>query len=158
MDVQPYQAPQADLTIASVYCRQCGSKIAADTNQCPSCLASQNLNPKSRITAGVLALFLGGLGIHRFYLGQWWGVFYLLFWGTGIPSIVSLIESIVFFCSNESNWQRKHGNVNNGSGPVMAVVLVFVFVAVIGILAAIAIPQYQHYVERAKQAQLMQQR
>lgn len=158
MDAQPYQAPQADLTIASVFCRQCGSKIAADANQCPSCLASQGLSPKSRITAGLLALFLGGLGIHRFYLGQWWGVFYLLFWGSGIPSIVSLIESIVFFCSNESKWQRKYGNVKSGSSAVMAIIFVLVFVAVIGILAAIAIPQYQHYVERAKQAQLQQQR
>ena len=153
MHAQPYQAPQADLTIASVFCRQCGSKITADANQCPSCLASQNLNPKSKITAGVLALFLGGLGIHRFYLGQWWGVFYLLFWGSGIPSIVSLIESIVFFCSNESVWQRKYGNVKSGSTAVMAIVCAFIFVAVIGILAAIAIPQYQQYVERAKQMQ-----
>nr|WP_298142608.1 NINE protein [uncultured Pseudomonas sp.] len=156
MDALPYQAPQADLTIASVFCRQCGSKIAADANQCPSCLASQNLNPKSKITAGVLALFLGGLGIHRFYLGQWWGVFYLLFWGSGIPSIVSLVESIVFFCSNESNWQRKYGNVKNGSNVLLAIVCTFIFVAVIGMLAAIAIPQYQQYVERAKQVQLEQ--
>jgi TM2 domain-containing membrane protein YozV len=158
MDAQPYQAPQADLAIASVFCRQCGSKIAADAKQCPSCLASQNLNPKSRITAGVLALFLGGLGIHRLYLGQWWGVVYLLFWGTGIPSVVSLIESIVFFCSTESTWQRKYGNVKGGSSAVIAIVGVVVFVAVVGILAAIAIPQYQHYVERAKQLQLEQQR
>lgn len=86
------------------------------------------------------------------------GVFYLLFWGSGIPSIVSLIESIVFFCSNESKWQRKYGNVKSGSSAVMAIIFVLVFVAVIGILAAIAIPQYQHYVERAKQAQLQQQR
>ena len=156
MDAQPYQPPQADLTIASVFCRQCGSKIAADAKQCPHCLASQNLNPKSRITAGVLALFLGGLGIHRFYLGQWWGVVYLLLWGTGIPSVVSLIESIVFFCSNESNWQRKYGNVKSGSSAVLAIACVFIFVFVIGILAAIAIPQYQQYVERAKQSQLQQ--
>ena len=25
---------------------------------------------KNRVTAGVLALLLGGLGVHRFYLGQ----------------------------------------------------------------------------------------
>ena len=86
MDAQPYQAPQADLTIASVFCRQCGSKIAADANQCPSCLASQNLNPKSRITAGILALFLGGLGIHRFYLGRT---------GSGVAMLLLLILGAV---------------------------------------------------------------
>ena len=83
-------------------------------------------------------------------------MFYLLFWGTGIPSVISLIESIVFFCSNESNWQRKYGNVKSGSSAVLAIACVFIFVFVIGILAAIAIPQYQQYVERAKQSQLQQ--
>lgn len=158
MDVQPYQTPKADPSITNVFCRQCGNKVAATASQCPSCQASQNLNPKSKITAGVLALFLGGIGIHRFYLGQWWGLFYLLFWGTGIPSIISLIESIVFFCTNETKWQGKYGNVKSGSSAVMAVVGVFVFVFVVGILAAIAIPQYKSYVERAKQTQLQQQR
>lgn len=157
MDAQPYQSPQADLTPASVFCRQCGSNISADAKQCPNCQANQNLNSKSRITAGVLALFLGGFGIHRLYLGQWWGLFYLLFWATGIPSLISLIESIVFFCSSEASWQRKYGNVKQGTSVVLAIVGAFIMVGVIGILASIAIPQYKVYVERAKQAQLQQQ-
>ena len=157
MDAQPYQSPQADLTLASVFCRQCGSNISADAKQCPNCQANQNLNSKSRITAGVLALFLGGFGIHRLYLGQWWGLFYLLFWATGIPSLRSMIESIVFFCSSEANWQRKYGNVKHGTSVVLAIVGAFIMVGVIGILASIAIPQYKVYVERAKQAQLQQQ-
>ena len=41
---------------------------------------------------------------------------------------------------------------NRGSGIVVALLLVLVIV--IGILAAIAIPAYQDYVERAKQAQM----
>ncbi|MGM9508565.1 TM2 domain-containing protein [Larkinella sp. GY13] len=35
---------------------------------------------KSKSTAALLAFFLGGLGIHKFYLRQTgWGVAYLLF-------------------------------------------------------------------------------
>lgn len=158
MDAHPYQAPQADLTLATVYCRHCGTSITATARQCPSCQASQNLNPKSKLTAGVLAILLGGLGMHRFYLGQWWGIFYLLFMGSGIPSVISLVEGIVFLCTNETRWQQKYGNVKGGASAVMAVVGVLVFVAIIGILAAIAIPAYQDYVKRAQQAQLQQQR
>lgn len=44
-------------------------------------------------TALVLALLLGGVGAHRFYLRQWgWGVAYILFCWTFIPVVVSLFE------------------------------------------------------------------
>jgi len=41
----------------------------------------------------ILALLLGGVGAHRFYLRQWGlGVAYLLFAWTFIPVFVALIE------------------------------------------------------------------
>ena len=45
-------------------------------------------------TVGVLlALFLGGLGIHKFYMGQTTaGVLYLVFSWTGIPTIIGFVE------------------------------------------------------------------
>lgn len=52
---------------------------------------SQRKNPT---TAVVLALLLGGLGAHKFYLGQMGlGILYLVFSWTGIPSIVAFIEA-----------------------------------------------------------------
>ena len=40
---------------------------------------------KSKVAAGLLGIFLGGLGIHKFYLGRWgWGIVYLLFFWTYI--------------------------------------------------------------------------
>lgn len=33
---------------------------------------------KSRTTAAILAIFLGGLGIHKFYMGKAIGLVYLL--------------------------------------------------------------------------------
>jgi len=46
------------------------------------------------VTVGVLlALFLGGFGAHRFYMGQiGLGILYLVFVWTGVPSLVALVE------------------------------------------------------------------
>ena len=48
---------------------------------------------KDPTTAVLLALFLGGLGAHKFYLGQTGaGIVYLLFCWTSIPALIALIE------------------------------------------------------------------
>ncbi len=47
----------------------------------------------SRTTAGVLAVFAGTVGVHKFYMGQWKkGILYVLFFWTGLPFILSLLE------------------------------------------------------------------
>jgi TM2 domain-containing membrane protein YozV len=52
---------------------------------------------KNRKLAVILAIALGGFGAHKFYLGKnLWGIIYLLFCWTGIPTIISLIEGILF--------------------------------------------------------------
>lgn len=49
------------------------------------------------VAAGLLALFLGGLGIHKFYNGSWgWGILYLVFCWTFIPGLVALVEGIMY--------------------------------------------------------------
>ncbi|MDI3383257.1 NINE protein [Xenophilus aerolatus] len=93
-----------------VFCRGCGKEIHESARACPHCGATQRSGAaKSKLVAGLLALFLGGLGIHRFYLGQWWGIFYLFLCWTFVPSIVSLVEAIVFFCTSDSSWEKKYG-------------------------------------------------
>lgn len=48
---------------------------------------------KTKLSAGLLALFFGGFGIHCFYLGQTLkGVMYFLFCWTFIPSFFALID------------------------------------------------------------------
>ena len=48
---------------------------------------------KNEVVGVLLALFLGHFGIHKFYMGQTgWGVVYLLFCWTGIPTILGFIE------------------------------------------------------------------
>ncbi len=52
---------------------------------------------RSRITAAVLALFLGGLGFHKFYIGRSGaGLLYLLFFWTLIPMVVGFLEGISY--------------------------------------------------------------
>lgn len=141
MHAQPYQPPTSSDAAECVYCRYCAGPLTPVDNQCPQCGAKQNLNAKNKVLAGLLALFLGGLGIHRFYLGQWWGVFYLLFYWTGIPSIASFIEAIVFLCRDRATWLAKYGNVKHSS-----LFNVFLGVLMSLILATTALAAYATYV------------
>jgi TM2 domain-containing membrane protein YozV len=97
--------------MAMVFCRGCGKEIHETAPTCPHCGAPQRLGypGKNKAVAGVLAILLGGLGIHRFYLGQWWGIFYLLFCWTLIPSLVAFIEGIVFLVTDDATWNAKYG-------------------------------------------------
>lgn len=50
---------------------------------------------KNRTTAAILALFLGGFGIHRFYLGApVRGFMYLLFCWTLVPAILGFFTAL----------------------------------------------------------------
>ncbi len=65
--------------------------------------------PKDRITAGIIALLLGGIGVHKFYIGKIAsGVLYLLFCWTGIPLLISFIEGIIYLVENDEEFQYKH--------------------------------------------------
>lgn len=71
---------------------------------------------KSKIVAGLLGLFLGGLGVHNFYLGYTGKavaqlLLTLIGWviliGPIISGIWALIESVLILCSSYgSNWHR----------------------------------------------------
>lgn len=64
---------------------------------------------KNKLLATILALFLGGFGIHKFYLGKpFWGILYLLFFWTGIPGLVAFIEAICYICTSDDNWDKKY--------------------------------------------------
>lgn len=64
---------------------------------------------KNKAVAGLLGIFLGGLGIHKFYMGSMvWGVIYLLFCWTGITAFIGFIEGIIYLVQNEHNFQIKN--------------------------------------------------
>lgn len=120
-----------------VYCRKCGKQIYESDTFCPHCGAQQkvanmnantdvpsnfnmsgNININSnlggisqrRLLAILFAILLGGLGIHKFYLGQiGMGILYLLFCWTGIPVIVGIIEGILYLCMSDADFEAKYG-------------------------------------------------
>lgn len=92
------------------YCTNCGNELKNGAEFCPKCGAktgnknAQVVNdnqPKSKMAAGLLGIFLGYLGIHNFYLGYTnKGVAQLLLtlvgWiACGIGPIVAWIWSLV---------------------------------------------------------------
>ena len=68
---------------------------------------------KNKTTAAILAFFLGGIGIHRFYLNQiGYGFLYLIFCWTFIPAFIALIDFIVFLTMSEQVFNLKYNRGN----------------------------------------------
>lgn len=65
---------------------------------------------KSKLASALLAIFLGDFGAHKFYLGRpGMGILYLLFFWTGIPAVIGIIEGIMYLLQSEETFQEKHG-------------------------------------------------
>lgn len=63
------------VNVGNKYCANCGQPVLPGASACTACGAYINYVPagsqqKSKIAAGLLGIFLGGLGIHNFYLGN----------------------------------------------------------------------------------------
>ena len=55
-----------------------------------------------------LALVLGGIGAHKFYLDKpGMGVLYMLFFWTGIPSIIGIFEAVKYIRMDEDEFHRR---------------------------------------------------
>jgi TM2 domain-containing membrane protein YozV len=70
---------------------------------------------KDKIAAGLMAILLGSLGIHLFYLGKTgWGLVFLL--GTlftcGMAAVITgtigLVQGIMYLCANDYDFQQKY--------------------------------------------------
>ena len=108
-----------DLAISKIgaaqkYCFECGAVIRANAEICPKCGVRQpmiNQSSKNKVVAGLLAIFLGGVGVHKFYLGKiGQGVLYLLFCWTFIPAVIGFFEGIIYLASSDANFEAKYGD------------------------------------------------
>ncbi len=103
------------------YCENCGKPLKENQDVCLNCgvavrkdngtttnITNINTNPatapKSKICAGILALFFGTLGVHNFYLGySSRGIVQLLLTlltcglGAFVTGVWALIEAIMLF-------------------------------------------------------------
>ena len=76
---------------------------------------------RTRTSAILWCFFLGVFGAHKFYLGQsGWGIVYLLFFWTGIPSIAAFIEFIMLLLMADNEFNRRF---NSGANQATASVI-----------------------------------
>jgi TM2 domain-containing membrane protein YozV len=62
-----------------------------------------------KVVAGILAILLGGLGIHKFYLGYTSaGIIQLLLSCIGIGAIIGLIEGIIYLTKSDEEFVRTY--------------------------------------------------
>jgi len=111
------------------FCSNCGSATQTNQAMCVKCgfalvtppatvaVQAQSPEAKSKVAAGLLGIFLGSLGIHKFYLGYTSpGVIMLLVSlvggaitcgvATGVMSIIGLIEGIVYLVKSDADFHR----------------------------------------------------
>lgn len=71
---------------------------------------------KSKGTAALLAFFLGGFGIHKFYLGSTKaGVLYLLFSWTCIPALIAFFDFFILLFMDDRKFNYIYNPHLNGS-------------------------------------------
>jgi TM2 domain-containing membrane protein YozV len=94
------------------FCHACGAVIRTAAEICPKCgvrqLTASSL--RNRVTAALFALLLGGLGVHKFYLGKvGQGFLYLLFCWTFVPAVIAFIEGIIYLTLSDQAFQERYG-------------------------------------------------
>ncbi len=103
------------------FCSQCGAATQPQQVLCTQCGASLATpsGSKNKIAAGLLAIFLGSLGIHKFYLGySKEGLIMLLVTvvggvitcgvAAGVMSIVALIEGVLYLTKSDEEFAQTY--------------------------------------------------
>jgi TM2 domain-containing membrane protein YozV len=63
----------------------------------------------SRVTCGILAILLGGLGIHKFMLGNiTGGIIMIVLSCCGVGSIIGLIEGIIYLTKTDEEFYQTY--------------------------------------------------
>jgi len=119
------------------FCSDCGSQIDTNTRFCPSCGKNRNpstsiatnqttnrvISEKSGLTAFLLCLFLGSLGIHRFYVGKI-GTGILMLLTSGGFGIWYLYDLITIVCNNFTDKNDHVVEITRDPSPAKTVLMV----------------------------------
>ena len=104
-----------------MFCKFCGAEIDDDCVVCPACgkqvaplktenenLFGKTINGRNRLIAALLALFLGGIGIHHFYLGNTtYGIISIIFCWSGIPYIIGIVQGIMMLLETDEEFAKR---------------------------------------------------
>jgi TM2 domain-containing membrane protein YozV len=104
---------EAPAPSATAFCHACGTPVDPRAEICPHCGVRLRPLPigKNRVVAALLAIFLGGLGAHKFYLGRTgWGIAYLLLCWTLLPCIVGIVEGLMYLAQSDAEFAAKYGS------------------------------------------------
>jgi TM2 domain-containing membrane protein YozV len=87
------------------FCHACGTSIDARAEVCPKCGVRQvgsapGISDKRILPVFLLCLFLGGLGVHRFYVGKVGTGIAIILTFCGFLGIWPLIDLILILTSN----------------------------------------------------------
>jgi TM2 domain-containing membrane protein YozV len=107
------------------FCHNCGVQTQPKQILCTKCGVTLSAGKqKSKVTAGLLALLLGGFGAHKFYLGYTteaiitlaavWGGLILLGIPTVIMGVLVFIEGIIYLTKSDEEFEATY--VNNKKG------------------------------------------
>lgn len=116
--------PRCGFPISNDECHWCKKSIPFKDKACPHCGLFQPAqpseefkqpttviakNPKSRSMAVLLAMILGGIGLHKFYLNKpGAGVLYLLFCWTFIPVILGFFEGLSYLSMSDKDFVNRY--------------------------------------------------
>lgn len=119
--------------IEKKFCPNCGTSTQPLQAMCTSCGVSLAKGPgggatageKTKVAAGLLGIFLGSLGVHKFYLGyKKEGLIMLLVTlvggiitcgvASGIVSIIGLVEGIIYITKTDEEFEQTY--VQNRKG------------------------------------------
>ncbi len=74
---------------------------------------------KSKTTAGILALLLGGCGAQFFYLGAWgWGLVCVIFLWTYIPAIIGIVLGIRYLSITDKEFEHRVKKIQGPFGKI----------------------------------------
>lgn len=107
---KPCGACANTLDVRAEFCPRCGVRqpMMAAMGM-PGAPSSAILTSRNRLVAALLAFFLGGFGIHKFYLGRpKVGILYLVLFWTIVPAVIAFIEGIILLMQSDASFAQQY--------------------------------------------------